>query len=50
MECPRCEDTDLSLIGYVKVTDDLYEVAFECRQCRYSFTIELNDEQLNFWR
>ena len=50
MNCPHCQDNDLSLVSYVEIEQGCYEVRFQCRQCGNEFTVEMFEDELNQYR
>lgn len=49
--CTKCgEGEDLSLIDYTRLTEVEFTVTFQCRQCGETFTVELTEAELNYYR
>jgi len=50
MNCPQCNDSDVSLFTYFQNEDDTYEATFDCRACRNSFIATISEKELNEYK
>lgn len=54
MNCPSCQDNDLSLVSYEKLESEVgvvyYQVMFECRQCNHTFPTQLDENEFEQYK